>query len=235
VKKEEEEERPVNEKAEADGGKLRALDLGCGTGRVTYELTRLFDEVVGLDLTTRNIRAALQLQGVKGQEAGNSIKYIIPDEGDIEAFREIRLLDLKLGLLKDRADFLQQDACNLDGKKFGGFDLVLAANLITELYDPKAFLSAIHNRIKVGGLLVLTSDYKWDTRKTPKESWLGGYRSEKTSDVVHSYSALEDLLIGSTGHFESVQSPQDIPFLKRKFKRNFEYTITQLTVWRRIK
>lgn len=34
---------------------LRALDLGCATGRTSYELSRCFDKVIGLDYSARFI------------------------------------------------------------------------------------------------------------------------------------------------------------------------------------
>jgi len=225
---------PVGKEGEAGGGRrLRALDLGCGTGRASFELAKFFDEVWGLDRTTRVIRAALQLQGPKDSDAGGAIKYAVSKEGEIEAYREVRLADLKFGAIKNKVDFQQQDACNLEGKKFSNFDLVLASNLITELYDPRAFLADIFNRIRVGGLLVLTSDYKWSAA-TPKHSWLGGYRDEKTSDIVSTFATIEDILTGKEGHFKLV-AQQDVPFVKRISARNYEYTITQFTVWRRTK
>jgi 5-histidylcysteine sulfoxide synthase/putative 4-mercaptohistidine N1-methyltranferase len=221
---------------EAGGGaSLRALDLGCGTGRASFELAKFFDEVWGLDRTTRFIRAALQLQGPKDSESSGSIKYAVSKEGDIESFREVRLVDFKLGGAKNKVEFQQQDACNLEGKKFSNFDLVLASNLITELYDPKAFLVDIHNRIRVGGLLVLTSDYKWGSA-TPKHARLGGYRDEKTSEIVSTFSAIEDILVGQGGgHFVLAGEPKDIPFIRRISARNYEYTVAQCSVWKRVK
>lgn len=38
--------------------KGRALDLGCAVGRTSFELARVFAEVVGLDLSSRFIEAA---------------------------------------------------------------------------------------------------------------------------------------------------------------------------------
>jgi len=41
---------------------LRAVDIGCAVGRTTYELTRCFDYVLGLDYSARFIQVASMLQ-----------------------------------------------------------------------------------------------------------------------------------------------------------------------------
>jgi len=40
----------------------RALDLGCAVGRSSFELARSFDEVIGVDFSSRFIEAARAMQ-----------------------------------------------------------------------------------------------------------------------------------------------------------------------------
>jgi 2-polyprenyl-3-methyl-5-hydroxy-6-metoxy-1,4-benzoquinol methylase len=42
--------------------KLRAVDIGCAVGRTSFELTRSFDYVLGLDYSARFIQVASMLQ-----------------------------------------------------------------------------------------------------------------------------------------------------------------------------
>ena len=66
------------------------------------------------------------------------------------------------------------DATNLK-PQFTGYDLILAANLIDRLYDPKRFLETIHERLNLGyscHYVALT----WLEEFTKKENWLGGFR-----------------------------------------------------------
>ena len=72
-------------------------------------------------------------------------------------------------------EFFQGDATNLK-PQFTGYDLILAANLIDRLSDPKRFIETIHERLNIGGVLVLTSPYTWLEEFTKKENWLGGVR-----------------------------------------------------------
>ncbi|MFW8304076.1 methyltransferase domain-containing protein, partial [Klebsiella pneumoniae] len=39
----------------------RVLDIGCATGRASFELARLFDQVTGMDYSARFIDVALSL------------------------------------------------------------------------------------------------------------------------------------------------------------------------------
>ncbi len=80
--------------------------------------------------------------------------YTIPQEGEIMDFKEQTLADLGLQDVANRCEFMQQDAVNLK-PHFTGYDMVVAVNLIDRLYEPKKFLSMIHERINEGGLLFL--------------------------------------------------------------------------------
>jgi 2-polyprenyl-3-methyl-5-hydroxy-6-metoxy-1,4-benzoquinol methylase len=40
---------------------LRAVDIGCAVGRTSYELTRTFDYVLGLDYSARFVQVASML------------------------------------------------------------------------------------------------------------------------------------------------------------------------------
>ena len=197
-----------------------ALDLGCALGRSSFELAHGgFERVTGLDFSTRFFRLAARMQ-----EDG-CLRYALPEEGEIASFHEITLAELGLEKIRNRVQFFQGDACNLP-EKFSGYDLVLAANLIDRLYSPRRFLTAIHERINPGGLLVLTSPYTWLEEYTKKEEWLGGYRS--AGEPVYSLEGLKESL---ALHFRLLGEPQDVPFVIRETARKFQHTVAQLTVW----
>ena len=138
-------------------------------GRASFELARQFEHVTGIDFSARFIRVALQLK-----EKGNA-HFELVEEGEIVSYHEARLSDLGLDRVAERVEFFQGDATNLK-PQFTGYDLVLAANLIDRLYDPKRFLETIHERLNLGGVLVITSPYTWLEEFTKKENWLGGFR-----------------------------------------------------------
>lgn len=200
----------------------RALDIGCATGRASFELARHFESVVGMDYSARFIDVALQLT------SGEDFRYVTQEEGDLVEYRQVRLKDFSLDAKQSsRIQFVQGDACNLKPQQ-EGYDLVLAANLIDRLRQPKRFLQDITRMINAGGILMLSSPYTWLEEFTPKENWLGGIR--ENGEALTTYQALQRLLAAD---FEEIATPQDIPFVIRETARKYQHTVAQLTVWRK--
>ena len=202
--------------------RLRALDIGCATGRASFELARYFSQVVGMDYSARFIDVALQLT------SGEDFRYVTQEEGELVDYRQVRLKDFALGAEQaKRIHFVQGDACNLKPQK-EQYDLVLAANLIDRLRQPERFLHDIAPMIRSGGVLMLSSPYTWLEEFTPKENWLGGIR--ENGEALSTYQALQRLL---AAEFEEIAPAQDIPFVIRETARKYQHTLAQLTVWRK--
>ncbi|RUT80189.1 5-histidylcysteine sulfoxide synthase [Ancylomarina longa] len=210
-------------KEDLDAGKKNtALDLGCATGRMTFELARYFDKVTGLDFSARFIRIGTQLK-----ESGK-LNYLRQEEGKLTSYQEKKLATFGLDAYSDKVAFFQADACNLKAL-YTGYDLVFAGNLIDRLYNPIKFLQDIPSRINSGGLLVLTSPYTWLEEFTDTAYWVGGYRKDGEP-----YSTLEGLKEILKDQMVLIHEPQDIPFVIRETSRKFQHTIAQMTVWRKI-
>ena len=202
---------------------LNVLEVGSSVGRASFELAHYFDQVVGLDFSARFIQVANQLK------ASGSILYTRPIEGDIMDFKEQTLNELNLAEVAHKCEFYQQDATNLKAI-FTGYDMVVAANLIDRLYDPKKFLMDIHKRLNPGGLLLLTSPYTWLEEFTAKAHWLGGYKDEQTGENVTTLEGLHAVL---DAEFERVQAPIDLPFVIRETHRKFQHSVSQVTLWKK--
>ena len=199
----------------------RALDLGCAVGRSTFELAREFDHVTGLDFSARFIRTADEMVS-KGY-----IQYVLPDEGEIVSYHERKLSDFGLEGTESKVEFFQADACNLK-PLYTDYDLVFAGNLIDRLYSPAKFLRMIHERIRPGGILVITSPYTWLTEYTEREEWIGGFKRD--GENVTTLDGLDEIL---GEHFERRGEPRSVPFVIRETKRKFQHTLSELTVWER--
>ncbi len=199
----------------------RALDLGCAVGRASFELARQFDHVTGIDFSARFIRVALQLK-----EKGN-VHYELIEEGEIVSYHKVNLSDLELEKAASRVEFFQGDATNLK-PQFTDYDLILAANLLDRLYDPRRFLTSIHQRLCPGGVLVLTSPYTWLEEFTKKENWLGGVRH--AGEPLWTIDALREVL---SAHFTPIIPPRDVEFVIRETRRKFQHSLAELTAWRR--
>lgn len=200
----------------------RALDMGCATGRASFELARYFQQVVGMDYSARFIDVALKLT------RGEDFLYAIQQEGELMDYRQMKLTDFDLGEQQAaRIQFLQGDACNLK-QQSDCYDLVLASNLIDRLPHPQRFLKAIADMLHAGGVLMLSSPYFWLESVTPKSNWLGGIR--ENGEALSTYQMLQRLL---SEEFREMAAPQDVPFVIRETARKYQHSIAQLTLWQK--
>ena len=204
-----------------NGSQARALDLGCATGRATFELAKFFDKVVGIDFSARFIQVGRQMA-----ELG-SIRYSIPVEGDLTSYYERRLDTLGLSDTVNKVEFWQGDACNLK-EIHTNFDLILAANLIDRLYSPRRFLELISERLNQGGLMVLASPYTWLEEYTKKSEWIGGYK--KDGESFTTFDGLKEIL---EANFSLVEGPRAVPLTIRETARKYQHTLSEVTVWKR--
>ena len=200
----------------------KALDLGCATGRATFELARHFDRVTGIDFSARFIGVGAQLA-----EQGR-LRYTLTEEGELVSYKECSLAALGLSDIGAKVEFFQGDACNLK-PVFSGYDLILAANLIDRLYSPALFLKTVHERLNRGGLLMLTSPYTWLPEHTKREEWIGGFK--KDGENFTTFDGLKAML---GEHFRLVRGPESAPFVIRETKRKFQHTLSEVTVWERL-
>lgn len=199
----------------------RALDLGCATGRASFELAKVFEYVNGVDYSQAFINIAKDIQ------KDRCISYALYSEGDIKQCKEICLKSLGLDDVGEKVEFFQGDACNLM-PLLSEYDLIMATNLIDRLYEPQLFLKNIHTRINDEGYLVLTSPYTWMEEYTAKEFWIGGYYDSAGNEV----STLEGLKAILSDYFDLVEV-EDVPFVIRETPRKYQYTLSQMSVWKR--
>ena len=198
-----------------------ALDLGCATGRASFELAKSFDKVCGIDYSARFVQVGVELQ------KNNKVGYYQNGEGGLKTRYEVHLDELGLDSVKDKVEFWQGDACNLK-EHFKPYDLIMGTNLIDRLYEPHLFLKSVHERINDKGYLVLTSPYTWLEEYTAKEFWIGGYEDENGNHV----STLDGLKEMLKEHFELVAT-EDVPFVIRETPRKYQHTISQMSVWKK--
>lgn len=200
----------------------KALDLGCATGRTTFELARKFDFVTGLDFSVRFIKVADELI------QNGFIRYILPEEGELVSYHEVNIEEFGFKGLEKKVEFFQADAVNIK-PIFTGYDLVFAGNLIDRLYDPAKFLDNIHERINKGGLLIISSPYTWLEEYTQRDKWIGGFKED--GEPVTTLDGLHRHL---DKHFRLIDGPFEVPFVIRETKRKFQHTLSEFTVWEKL-
>lgn len=193
----------------------RGLDLGCAVGRSSFEMARICGSVVGIDYSHRFIEAADRLKN------DGVLSYERTDEGELSTALEASIPE---GVDGAKVIFQQGDATDLPAG-IGSFDVLLAANLIDRLEDPRRFLDSLPDLLNPGGQLVITSPYTWLEEYTPKSNWLGGF--ERDGSVVRTLEGLESAL---ESHFVKVKAV-DLPFLIREHARKFQWSVAQGTIW----
>ncbi|MDD3343739.1 MAG: 5-histidylcysteine sulfoxide synthase [Sulfurospirillaceae bacterium] len=199
----------------------KALEIGSGAGRSTFELARLFEKVHGVEFTARVVRLAT------GFKESRKLKYALKDEGELADYYEKNLFDFGYVQEPKKVEFWQGDPHNLK-PYFDGYDLVLVNDVLDTLYDPKRFLQTIHERIVQGGYLVIASSYDWDERKTPKEKWLGGFK--KNGEKYSTFDALYEQL---QTRFVLAEEPCEMPLTIQANKRQKVMKNLHISVWKK--
>ena len=198
----------------------KCLDLGCSVGRTSFELANTFKHIDSIDFSARYIQHGVQLQN------NDVVRYTLKQEGDIVEFKELSLSQFPTLMNKNNINFSQGDAANLQ-EKFSNYNVVLAQNVIEQSYEPALFLNNINQRINIGGLLIVTSDYKFDETITVKSKWLGGIKVN--GENVTGFTGLHEQL---SSHFTLLEE-HNIPRVLPNTNREFMVSTVHITVWQR--
>ena len=197
----------------------RALDLGCAVGRSAFELARHSREVVAIDNSAAFIAAAKKLRD------RGSLEFSHAWEGDLTV-REVARPPA--GVQRRRVQFEIGDAMNLRAD-LGVFDVVLMANLIDRLPDPRRCLDRLPALLRPGGQLIIASPYTWLESYTPRAKWLGGFARAKRP--VLAADTLREIL---SPHFKFV-ARRNLPFLIWEHARKAQLGVSEATLWTRRK
>jgi putative 4-mercaptohistidine N1-methyltranferase len=186
------------------------LDIGCATGRASFELSRYFDTVTAIDNSRQFIEIATRLQ------QHQHVAYHILEEGQRYSKHIARIPpEINAG----KVHFRCGDAAELF-KNHEAFNFVLAANLICRLTDPRAFLESIARIVNPKGVLALASPYSWLEEFTPRHKWLG-------TENISPFQEIQEIL---KPHF-NLKRTFDLPFLIREHARKYQWGISQMSLW----
>ncbi len=195
----------------------RALDLGCALGRSAFELSTFCDEVMGIDASRGFVDTALRLQ------RGEELMCDVPAQGVLTT--RLKAVVPK-GARRERVAFEVGDAQALRAG-LGPFDVVLLANLLCRLQDPRACLRQLPGLVRPGGQLVITTPSTWREAYTPRAEWLGGYADEQ--GPVRTLLGLRRALEPDFALVKCL----DLPLAIREHERKYEVIIAEASVWRR--
>jgi len=127
---------------------------------------------------------------------------------------------------RSRVCFEQGDALALR-PDLGTFDVLLLANLLDRLPDPRQCLARLPSLVRSGGQLILSTPCTWLADYTSPAHWLGGF--ERHGRPVRTLDTLRELL---SSHFELL-TVRDLPFVIREHARKFQWSVAQASVWTR--
>ena len=142
-----------------------ALDLGCATGRTSFDLATASPGalVLGIDSSPALLRVAQQ--ALRGE-----VSY---PRRRIGMVHDVRRFQVDLAGA-ERVDFW---ACDAQALPFRGetVALVSALNILDCVPEPRRLLAQIEAVLKPGGRALFATPYDWSTRATPVETWIGGH------------------------------------------------------------
>lgn len=185
----------------------RALDIGCAVGRSSYELSKIADEVIGIDFSGKFVDAGAAIG------SGEPYPFHVYSEAHL---REAKSAHLPAGSRPGNVSFEQGDAMNLRDD-LGSFDLVHAANLLCRLPEPRKFLDRLPDLVNPGGKFVISTPATWMSEYTPAENIPSG----KTLDFLKEHLAES---------FE-LQEVSELPFFIREHQRKFQLSTAQTSLW----
>lgn len=206
-----------------ESGQTTALEIGCLTGGVSFELARSFQAVYACDSSKECINIARIMQ-----ERGWS-RYNMLLEGDIYE-EKTAIVDASID--RDRVSFghIAFDDIYKRSKAFlfkCSFDCVVALCL-TRMTDPKMLLERLINFVNPHGICILGSAFEWSVDTTPPDKWLGGYRGQDGT-TVSNMRTIRSLM---EKEFELIHV-EDLPFIIRESSRREFVMKYCISVWKR--
>ena len=193
----------------------RALDLGCAVGRISFELARTCESVVGVDYSTTFVESAKKIK-----ESG-LVTFQLAREGNLSTSAQVRLPS---DLVRERVSFCQGDAENLP-VSLGKFDVIIMANLLDRVGHPRKVLSRLRDITRPGAQVIICSPFTWWDEFTEPEERLGGFIQD--GKEVTSMDTVAELL-ESDFHQTKIG---DEPFLIRQHERKFFMSVACVGLW----
>lgn len=219
--------------------KLAVCEVGCGAGRVSFQLAASgrFSRVVGVDRTARLIRLAAHLQQHSSSRGGHvdvPLPYTLTSEGALCTYHEVSLagagIELGQSITSWQTDlqFVQGDVNNLHARHVDGVQLLVLNQALEQLADPGLFLAQLVQRIPTLRVLVLATSFAWDDALTACDKRLGGRR--ENGEALSGERALLDAL---SPHFALLQPASQLTRATYIDQRSCLLRTVHVSAWQR--
>jgi len=202
-----------------------ALDVGCSVGRLSFELAKTHEHVIGLDTSIAFIRKAREILMSK------RLLFDLIVEGHLT---EPRSYHFNGSLNFSRVDFIVADALALPFRQ-RAFATTAAINLLEKVPDPLKHLMEINRVLKDDAAMFLFSDpFSWDEAVSPPECWLSGNGNSHYS--ARGIDTMRRLFAGEFGVFDpplEIAADGDVAWKIRKTENLWEHIRSQYLIGRR--
>lgn len=206
-----------------ENGQTTALEIGCLTGGVSFELAKSFQSVYACDRSQECIQIAESMK-----ERG-WVRCRVLRETEIY---EEKTVTVDGRIDRDRVSFAHldfEDIC-IPSSTFqpkDPFDCVVLLSL-TRTENPMLLLDRLVELVAPKGICVLGSAFEWCEAVTPRDKWLGGYVGKDGSIV----SNTRTIRICMEKYFTLVHA-EDVPFIMKESMRREIVTTYSISVWMR--
>ncbi len=199
-----------------------ALDIGCAVGRLSFEMSKTYSYVIGIDTSKAFIGKARELM-VKRR-----LDFDLIIEGHIT---ERRSCDLEDQWNYDNMEFIVADALALPFPK-SLFSAVSSVNILEKVPDPLLHLAEADRVLRKKDSMFLFSDpFSWDESFMDSELWLGGKPDGQYGG--RGMGNIQRILSDGDGVFDpplEIIEKKDIAWKIRKTANLWEYINSQSVV-----
>jgi SAM-dependent methyltransferase len=196
-----------------------ALDVGCAVGRLTFELAKTHNHVIGVDTSIAFIRKAREIL------IRRRLDFDLIVEGHLS---EPRSCDFNADYDFSRVEFIVADALALPFRH-GDFTTVAAINLLEKVPDPLKHLKEVNRMMRERESTFLFSDpFSWDEAVSPPELWLSGNGNAQYSS--RGIDTIRRLFSGEYGIFTpplTITADGNVAWKIRKTENLWEHITSQ--------
>ncbi|MFO7861668.1 MAG: methyltransferase domain-containing protein [Desulfosalsimonas sp.] len=201
-----------------------ALDVGCAVGRLSFELSKTHDRVIGIDTSFAFIVKAREIVREK------NLDFELVVEGNLTEHRQVAFDN---GWHFENVDFIVADALALPfaGRDFSG---VAAINVLEKVPDPLKHLEEVNRVLRPEDAMFLFSDpFSWDPAFSAPERWLGGSRNGSSPYSKRGIDTIRRMFAGEFGVFDppfEIADQGDVSWKIRKTENLWEQITSQFLV-----
>jgi SAM-dependent methyltransferase len=191
---------PLVSKLAARPRVARAVELGCSVGRGLHALAGSAELVVGIDVRIAPLRRARRLL------AGESIEYARRVAGRHYVKASIS------GPAATKVVLVCGDAADPPLAP-GGFERVVALNLLDTMHNPAQLLAVVDGLCAPGGEVILSSPYAWQSGYVGESHRLGA--DDPAAEILRRFTGGVDLEATYT-----IEESVDVPWTLRRDARS---------------